>query len=896
MNQNNKEFGKHSSIYFLNKNKQFVCLFLLLVNMVNGQYKISGMVLSDANIPLYLSNIQIQNTTDHRTISFCTSEQNGSFLLELKEKGIYNLKITALGYKSQLTEIEVKSSLLSLGIVILKEDKTELEEVLIKANSNGITQKGDTTFYKVERFLNGNEENLRDVIKRIPGLDINAKGKITSNGKEVDKLLIDGDNLYKNQHQFATENVSSKMIKNIELIKNYNDFESINNDKKTGITALNIKIKEDYKNNITGQVEGHIGYNQKQKINVSIFNFRKKTKTSIISNFNNLGETPISFEDYFNLLEKEDDSNSNDQVTFTNPNEIPRFLSSSNNVSYRKNTFTTLSSIFKPSKKTKLDFFVILNKADQNEELLKKQEFSTSNGTIANTESNKINEINYFAILQLKTIYKQNENTLFKISSTLNFDYSNRINSIENFTTTDSKLIGENNFPKKISSFNTFNFTKKVNSKSIFKSDVFLNLNNQDLKSEINSNVPFLELPFKGFNYYIKQDTRKKTNQFGCKLNYNLSFKKVSFDFNLGSSLENESYYNSAEGFDDFTNSLKLRTISDKIGLESTYKFSEIFSYSAGLNYNYLERTFNESFSSLNFLGFTNTLKAVFNNNKIARFSYLYSNSKASIDYFLEKKIIVDYRNTMANDDVKFYDLFPYNILNFNYFYFSTTSKYSIIFNASYNFKNKSTGENSTTNFSETVTNTKVINSEKITSAMLFFEKELKNKPFAFANSFSYVLQTKDNYTEDLKNPFSNNSISNYSVVNSRFKKSVVNFDLGFKFTYDFFKNTDNNSSITSSETTLNLNGYFFKNFYWRLGFSFVQNRLSGFDSDIFSLSPRIRYSRQKSKWEFFINTNNILSLNNQKMLENKSTSVFFEERITSTLAGYITVGLKYKL
>jgi hypothetical protein len=179
---------------------------------------------------------------------------------------------------------------------------------------------------------------------------------------------------------------------------------------------------------------------------------------------------------------------------------------------------------------------------------------------------------------------------------------------------------------------------------------------------------------------------------------------------------------------------------------------------------------------------------------------------------------------------------------------------------------------------------------------MVFFEKELKNNPFAITNSFSYVLHIKDNYTEDSKNPFSNTSISNYSVVNSRLKKAFINFDLGYKFTYNFFKNTDNNSYITTSESTLNTNGTFLKNFYWKFGFSFVQNRVSGYNSDIFTLSPTIRYSKPKTKWEFFINTNNILDLNNQKMLENKSTSVFFEERITSTLGGYITVGLKYKI
>jgi hypothetical protein len=139
MNQKNSKFKiKHSFIYLLNKNKQFVCLFLLLINTVNGQYKISGTVLSNSNIPLYLTNIQVQDTIDHKTISFCTSEQNGSFLLDLKENGTYNLKITSLGYKSHLAKIEVISSLLDLGTIYLKENKTELEEVLIKANSNGI--------------------------------------------------------------------------------------------------------------------------------------------------------------------------------------------------------------------------------------------------------------------------------------------------------------------------------------------------------------------------------------------------------------------------------------------------------------------------------------------------------------------------------------------------------------------------------------------------------------------------------------------------------------------------------------------------------------------------------------------------------------------------------------
>jgi hypothetical protein len=77
--------------------------------------------------------------------------------------------------------------------------------VIIKNEASGMTETGDTLRYRIEKFMNGTEETLKDVIKKLPGLDIDSQGKIKANGKEVTTLLIDGQEFFINQHKIATE-------------------------------------------------------------------------------------------------------------------------------------------------------------------------------------------------------------------------------------------------------------------------------------------------------------------------------------------------------------------------------------------------------------------------------------------------------------------------------------------------------------------------------------------------------------------------------------------------------------------------------------------------------------------------------------------------------------------
>ena len=138
----------------------------------------TGSVLDSSNKPISQVNIQIKDTENDKTIAFSFSDTSGNFRLELDKKGLYILKISYLGLKSFTKEIEITNNLLDVGKITLEENKIDLDNVIIKNEVAGMTEIGDTLRYRIEKFLNGTEETLKDVIKKLPGLDIDSQGKI----------------------------------------------------------------------------------------------------------------------------------------------------------------------------------------------------------------------------------------------------------------------------------------------------------------------------------------------------------------------------------------------------------------------------------------------------------------------------------------------------------------------------------------------------------------------------------------------------------------------------------------------------------------------------------------------------------------------------------------------
>ena len=884
---------KFSCNKYVNKIKQYICFFLFMPFSLFAQnYGVSGTVKNKDSLVLEGANVIIKNF-EGNTIAFGASNKDGFFNIKINS-GNYILKISNLGYKPNEQNININNVDLDLGAVVLVESNTELDEVILKAENNGIIQKGDKTLYKIDKFLNGTEENLKDVINSLPGLGINDNGKITANGKEIDKLLVDGEDLFKSQHQLATENLSSEMVKNVELIRNYKDFESVTKNENTGVTALNVNIKEDFKNKFTGNVEAYVGVKDKYKLNLPVFNFHKKIKFTALTNINNTGESPIGVEDYFSLIDgSESKSSSGDsEVTFTNLEDVPRFVIAGDKVKSRSNNFLSVSSIFNLNKKAKIDFYSIFNNTNQEESFFRNTILNPSLEAIQINEQNLTTETNYFATLKLTSIYKFNTQTVLSFNNNLSIDHTNQNNSIENNFDNGVQFIEENYHPKKTVFNSNLSFKKNLNI-STLTSNLFFNYNKSENDIRINSDEAFLDLNFENDMFSIDQNFYKDSKEVGFDLDYTIRREKTSVKFFLESIYSNSELFSEVRNQLGFNNDLKLSRFSNTIGTEFTFKINRVLSYSLGVGFNDVYNKFKDESDAINYLDVKSSIKAVFSSNKITKLSYNYSNSTTTIDNLIDENIIKNYRNLTINENVIFNDVFPYHQFNLTQFVFNAKRKSSFIFNASFNVKNKSINNNflNTTNVS--ISKNIVIDKDKTFNTFAFFDKEFKGLPLSFSGSLSYDFSEKDYFQNSVKSIFKNENISSLLKITSTFKNSPVYFDIGYKYSKSVFYNNENKSNLLIAKPYLNLNGNFLKEWSWNLNSMYNIYRTANVERDLFSLSPKLKFKKKGSNWEFSLIGDNIFNLTNQNIIENIGSANVLDQRVTSVLSGYILFGIK---
>ncbi|EGV43489.1 carboxypeptidase-like regulatory domain-containing protein [Bizionia argentinensis JUB59] len=869
--------------------KQFFCFFLFLPSFVFCQNNLEGYIKDTNNTIITGANIILIKNNNIEIITYTISNNKGYFKLMAKT-GVYILKISYLGYKTVSISVEIKESDLQLNVLTLTENNTELEEVIIKAENNGIVQKGDVTQYKIDKFLNGTEENLKDIITKLPGLGINEDGKITANGKVIDRLLIDGENLYKTQHQLATENINSEMVQDAELIRNYKDFESISQNDKTGITALNINIKDEFKNKFTGNIETHLGISNKYKIKAALFNFNKKIKFSLIPSANNLGESTMSVQDYYALTDTDARNNSRGEskVTFSKLNDLPRFLNENNKVKSLRNNFITVSSIANISKKTKIDFYGIFNNSKQHE--FNEREVNYSSNQFQINENNAIKETNYFGVFQLKSIFKPNKDAVITFNNHLNIDNSSKEKEISSA----SNNIREHSKPKKTRFNSEIIYNKNINS-NIFSTSLSFNYLQNNNEHVIRSNNAFLNIDFNTNDYVANQSVNKVLRETNYNVNYTLYLNKVSINVYNTTNFSNNNFTSNTNNLQDYFNDLSLNSFLAKNGVDLTIKLTKKTNYTVGTNYNYIIKNLNNFSNKKNYLGYNTSLKTVFSSNNIAQLSYNYSSAIATIDYLTNGFLIKDYRNLIRNENVFSSDLLPYHQIGASHFIFKPKTKFSYIFNASYNIKEKSIGDNIINQENVSISRNKIIHQDNFFNSFIFIDKKFKKIPYSFSGSISYNNNSKEYFQDNIAYNFRSENISSIIKVASQFKKSIIHFNIGYKYSKDNFKDQTNKSFLIVSQPYLNLNGKIKKNLFWYINSNYTVYKNQSTERNIFNISPRLRFTKEKSKWEFYLTGNNILNLNNKSIIENNSSPSFIEEKTTSILDGYILLGSKLK-
>lgn len=866
----------------------FVCTNLI------AQYSLNGTVHAEEdNAELAFATIQLLTLDTTQIVSYTTTTESGTYQLEIATKGSYMLKVTYIGYSPFLETIAIESDHVYKNI-ILKKDTEALDEVVLKFEPKVMKINNDTITYNLKKLATGDEKTLANIIEKLPGVKLNTSGLITVNGKLVKKLLIDGEELFKNQHRTTTESVTAQMIDGIRYLDKYQDFGNIQGFDNKQTNALDVSIKEEYKNTITGDFQVQGGHESKYLGKTNLYRFGGRFKFGFIGNWNNLGKQSITAYEYDELRGIGfDEVDKNGFKIDDVEDNSPKFLDPTADVAERINLFGALSIIYKPSSVTKFSLLNLASVSRQKQFLFNTRRFFELPD--ANQMEQKAVQSDFFLNTSILEFGYQPTATSF-LEYVANFNPQNANEDFEITNSTSSQITSINKAQdnEQYTLDQKLTYLTKISSKTLLKGTALLVLDNTIDQLDILSSTPAFVL--EDFNTLQQTQTRKRT-LYGYQLQTVSKFKKEILRFEQGTIFSTTDFENRVANRQDFFNNFISRRLDSYLNASYEGKLSKRLRYTGVLGYKYfvLER-FGDSFDNLLLVP---SLKMDYriSASKSLNFDYSYDIAFPTDAQVHPNRLVENYFSMKLPSQVISNQLFPRHTLELFYsnFKINTGSTFSTFVN--YNFAptfltyDNSVSENGVT------TSTNIIGkNQNQLNIGLRFDKHFRNKLGVFSN-FNWFYSEEKNSISGLVNQAKTSMVKNKGGIYSRFRKGV-NFNLGLDLELTGY--TSSLLEITTkamvAKPYLIFNGNFSKEqVQWSIGGAYANYKTDLNETEILNIYPKVTYAINDN-FEISLEGNNIFNIDNAQISQNFNTINYSESIIINTLEGYIVLGLYYRL
>lgn len=275
-------------------------LYLLLFSNISSfsqKLSVSGNIQdTTAKAPLPNAIIMAIKLMDSTLVEFTRTDHQGNFKLPPLPIDTYQVMISHPKFSDMGYFIfgNKKNLEYNFGKIILQPKNVSLEEVTIFAFKDPIYYKGDTLIYTADSFKTKANATVEDLLKKLPGLTVDKDGKITSQGKAVDKVLVDGDEFFGNDPTVATRNLNASSIESVQIYEKKSDDVANSSTGEETQKIVNLKLKDEAKKGYFGKISGASDFQKfhegeglgnyfKQKVKISVFGLTSNTPNSSFS-------------------------------------------------------------------------------------------------------------------------------------------------------------------------------------------------------------------------------------------------------------------------------------------------------------------------------------------------------------------------------------------------------------------------------------------------------------------------------------------------------------------------------------------------------------------------------------------------------------------------------------
>lgn len=288
------------------KNFLLATLFAILFFPISysQDFIISGTVVDAiSKTPLEASTIYAESIRDSVLISYTISDQKGKFELEgktnLKEVKMY---FTYNGYKSLAISVVLKSKV-DLDQVQLEPQVEELEGVQVVAERIPIAIKKDTLEFNADSFKTKPDATVEDMLKQLPGVEVDTDGKITVNGKEVNQVLVNGQVFFSNDPKVATKSLPKDIISKIQITDTKTKRQEFTGEAADGENmTINLTIKKDKNRGYMGRASAGYGTDDRYQLSGLLNYFNDTERISFIAGANNINNSGFSYDEINDMV------------------------------------------------------------------------------------------------------------------------------------------------------------------------------------------------------------------------------------------------------------------------------------------------------------------------------------------------------------------------------------------------------------------------------------------------------------------------------------------------------------------------------------------------------------------------------------------------------------------
>ena len=312
---------------------RLILLFLIFSKALAAQIYIQGEIKSNTGEALPNINVMIYTPGSKSIIAFAVSNNNGGFKTRvISTSDSLDVKVSSVQYRNETLRIANTSQ----GIQFtLTPEVMQLDAITVKASP--IEQKGDTIIYLVNSFAKQEDRSIEDVLKRMPGIEVEPSGRILYQGMPLQKFYVEGLDLMDGRYVVVSKNLPQTSVSSVEILENHQPVRILEERVASNQASLNIKLK--YNVTVTGTAKAGTGFSPfLWDLNFTPMIFMKNFQVLLSYQTNNTGDDVSrqlrvnTCQDLIHKLDRPSEKPELIDIQATNPPEIDEDRYLDNNI------------------------------------------------------------------------------------------------------------------------------------------------------------------------------------------------------------------------------------------------------------------------------------------------------------------------------------------------------------------------------------------------------------------------------------------------------------------------------------------------------------------------------------------------------------------------------------